>query len=43
LCVAEKVIGGGTASIWVKGVITVVKEVIIKRIAPKEHWIGIEL
>jgi hypothetical protein len=35
LCVKEKVIGRGTTSIWVKGVITVVEEVIIRGIAPK--------
>ena len=36
LCAEEKVIGGGTTSIWVKGVITVVGEVITRGIAPKE-------
>jgi hypothetical protein len=35
LCVEEKVIGGGTASISIKGVITVVEEVITRGIAPK--------
>jgi hypothetical protein len=33
LCVGEKVIYGGTASILGKGVITVVEEVIIRRTA----------
>jgi hypothetical protein len=35
LCVEEKVIGGGTASIWVKGVITMVEEVITNGTALK--------
>ena len=35
LCAEEKVIGGGTASIWVKGVITMVEEVITKGTALK--------
>ena len=35
LCAEERVIGGGTASIWVKGVITVVEEVITRGTAPK--------
>ena len=34
LCAGEKVISGGTASIWGKGVIIVVEEVIIRRTAP---------
>jgi hypothetical protein len=34
LFVEEKVIGGETASIWGKGVITMVGEVIIRRTAP---------
>jgi len=35
LCAEERVIGGGTASIWVKGVIIVVEEVITRGTAPK--------
>jgi hypothetical protein len=35
LCADEKVIGGGIASIWVKGVIIVVEEVITRGTAPK--------
>ena len=35
LCAEERVIGGGTASIWVKGVITVVEEVITRGTASK--------
>jgi len=34
-CAKEKVIDGGIASIWVKGVITVVEEVITRETAPK--------
>jgi len=34
LCIGEKVIGGGITSIWGKGIITVVEEVIIRRTAP---------
>jgi hypothetical protein len=35
LCAEERVIGGGTASIWVKGVIIVVEKVITRGTAPK--------
>jgi hypothetical protein len=35
LCAEEKVIGGGIASIWVKGVITMVEEVITRGTTPK--------
>jgi hypothetical protein len=35
LCAEEKVIGGGTTSIWVKGIITVVEKVITRGTAPK--------
>ena len=35
LCVEERVIGGGTASILVKGVISMVEEVITRGTAPK--------
>ena len=36
LCAEERVIGGGTATILAKGVITVVGKVITRGIAPKE-------